>query len=293
MGAMTSLDMSKNELLTKEGGEILGKMLKTNSVLKDLNVSQSGWCLSSSKQDGPGFAQKLAVGIKDNGALVSLDISTCDLMAEGGKALAAGLKGNQVITELNISGSYLGLKSDYRSAENSGIIAIADAIPDMGALTSLNLSKNGMQGAEAGKALGDALATNTVLKELDLSGQPKTSICYAKPNMDVAFVKVFAPGLSDNGALTSLDISSNSIGVWTLPHGWEKHPTLPQYRSPDGKVQDTAPEGSKPEGIIAIANAIPGMRALIKLDISSNDIGGEQEGELQRVCVASGIELDK
>jgi hypothetical protein len=35
------------------------------------------------------------------------------------------------------------------------------------------------------------------------------------------------------------------------------------------------------------------MGALIKLDISGNNIGGEQEGELQRICVASGIELTK
>ena len=33
--------------------------------------------------------------------------------------------------------------------------------------------------------------------------------------------------------------------------------------------------------------------ALIKLDISSNHIGAEQEGGLQRICVASGIELVK
>jgi hypothetical protein len=32
---------------------------------------------------------------------------------------------------------------------------------------------------------------------------------------------------------------------------------------------------------------------LIKLDISSNAIGAEQEGGLQRICVASGIELAK
>ena len=92
--------------------------------------------------------------------------------------------------------------------------------------------KNGMKGAEAGKALGDALATNTVLKEIDLSGQPQIGFDSARPNMDVAFVKAFAPGLSDNGAL-------------------------------------------------------------IKLDISSNAIGAEQEGDLQRICVAGGIELAK
>jgi hypothetical protein len=84
MGAMTSLDMSKNGLLTKEGGEILGKMLKTNSVLKDLNVSLSGWGVPGSKQDGPGFAQKLAVGIKDNGALSSLNLSTNSLTGKWG-----------------------------------------------------------------------------------------------------------------------------------------------------------------------------------------------------------------
>jgi hypothetical protein len=32
-------------------------------------------------------------------------------------------------------------------------------------------------------------------------------------------------------------------------------------------------------------------RALIKLDISSNCIEAEQEEDLQRICVASGIEL--
>jgi hypothetical protein len=31
--------------------------------------------------------------------------------------------------------------------------------------------------------------------------------------------------------------------------------------------------------------------ALIKLNISTNAIGAEQEGDLQRICVASGIEL--
>jgi hypothetical protein len=77
----------------------------------------------------------------------------------------------------------------------------------MGALTSLNMSKNHIKGAEAGKALGDALAGNTVLKELDLSGEEYY------PNMDIGFVKAFTPGLSDNGAMTSLDLASNKLGV--------------------------------------------------------------------------------
>jgi hypothetical protein len=35
------------------------------------------------------------------------------------------------------------------------------------------------------------------------------------------------------------------------------------------------------------------MGALAKLDISGNGIGAEQEGDLQRICAAGGIELDK
>ena len=42
-----------------------------------------------------------------------------------------------------------------------------------------------------------------------------------------------------------------------------------------------------------LALGIKDNGALIKLKISSNNIGGEQEGELQRICVASGIELAK
>ena len=67
-------------------------------------------------------------------SLSKLDISDCNLFAEGGKALAAGLKGNQAITELNVSNNSLGMDSDH-DGDISGIIAIADVIGD-GAMTS-------------------------------------------------------------------------------------------------------------------------------------------------------------
>jgi hypothetical protein len=62
-------------------------------------------------------------------SLSKLDISDCNLFAEGGKALAAGLKGNQAITELNVSNNILGMDSDH-DGDISGIIAIADVIGD-------------------------------------------------------------------------------------------------------------------------------------------------------------------
>jgi hypothetical protein len=68
-------------------------------------------------------------------------VQSNDLHADGGKALAKGLKGNTVITELDISSNYWGLDSDYEP-DMSGVIALADAIPDMRALSLLNLTDN-------------------------------------------------------------------------------------------------------------------------------------------------------
>jgi hypothetical protein len=95
----------------------------------------------------------LADAIKDMGALTKLDISENNLHAGGGKALAAGIKGNQVITELSIAGNALGTESEYPyNSDMSGVTALADAIPDMRALTKLDISSNNI-GAKEGSNL--------------------------------------------------------------------------------------------------------------------------------------------
>jgi hypothetical protein len=91
-------------------------------------------------------------------------------------------------------------------AKSSGVIALTNAIPDMGALTSLNMSANGLKGTEAGKALGDAIAAS-VLKELNISGGK-----YNGQKCDVEFVQTISVGLRDNGALSVLNLASNNIG---------------------------------------------------------------------------------
>jgi hypothetical protein len=156
------------------------------------------------------------------GALTKFDISGNYLRAEGGMALAAGLEGNQVITELNISSNALCFNSNER-ADSSGVDAIVDAIPDMGAMTSLNLADN--------------------------------MIC----------------GINKYGNGTY-----DASGKWPLASLVTAAAVTP--------VQPCV-------GIIALANAIPDMGALITLDISSNLIGAEHKGGLQRICVASGIDF--
>jgi hypothetical protein len=153
----------------------------------------------------------IADAIPDMGALTKLDISSNMLYGAGCKVLAEALSGNKIMAELNLAGNRLSLKwgASHDTPDTSGIATLADVIPGMGALSILNMSKNGMKGSKAGKAFGDALATNTALRELDLSGQPETSEQYATPNMDAACMKALAPGLSDNGAMTSLNLANN------------------------------------------------------------------------------------
>jgi hypothetical protein len=81
--------------------------------------------------------------------------------------------------------------------------------------------------------------------------------------------------LPDNRALTSLDVSNNDIGQLVLPEGWsEKNDFFGTggYKHTDGREQKDNP--GKPEGIIAIANAIPDLGALSSLNLALNSIGG-------------------
>jgi hypothetical protein len=147
-GALSVLSLKNNSLGTKEAGKALGEMLTVNSVLKELDLSDNAVSVYVGG-DGPGFAQELALGIKDNGALTKFDISNNCLYTAGSKALAEGLKGNQVMAELNLAGNEMGKESGdyYAKADMSGIIALAGVIPGMGALTSLDISSNNL-GAE-------------------------------------------------------------------------------------------------------------------------------------------------
>jgi hypothetical protein len=78
-----------------------------------------------------------------------------------------------------------------------------------------------------------------------------------------------ADAIKDMRALSVLNIASNNLGELVLPGGWTR-----KFEGFDGMTQwvCTHADGTKqiehpgkPEGIIALANAIPDMRALSKL----------------------------
>jgi hypothetical protein len=101
--------------------------------------------------------------------------------------------------------------------------------------------------------------------------------------------------------MTGLNLSENSLGTLVVPEGWTHYSgnsTGKKFKYSDGSYSpnDCAPEGTT-SGAIIIADAIKDMGALIKatikLDISSNNIGAAQGEDLQRICAAGGIELVK
>jgi Ran GTPase-activating protein (RanGAP) involved in mRNA processing and transport len=143
---MTKLDISKNEIIA-EGGKALAEGLKGNQVMTELNIAGNTLTLNASRTayDDMSGVTAVAKAISGMGALTQFDISKNNIRAEGGKVLAEALKCNHVLTAINISSNNLAYMAEGTwVGDMSGIIAIADAIPDMRALTSLNISDNNL-----------------------------------------------------------------------------------------------------------------------------------------------------
>jgi hypothetical protein len=101
------------------------------------------------------------------------------------------------------------------------------------------------------------------------------------------------PGTPGSGLLRSLNLADNNLGQIVeglLPDGWKSKDdddAAPWLRIEDGHEQDEHPN-AKPEGIIAIANAIPNMSAMTSLNLSGNGLGA-----VSAKHIAEGIEVSK
>jgi hypothetical protein len=135
--------LKNNRLLTKEAGKALAQALAGNSVLTELDVScQAGYI----GDDGPGFAQELAVGIKDNGALSKL-IFGGDDSDEYDVSKGAYIRHKPAVLEVGITEADL----SNRGLGVGGAIIVSTWIShkDNGALTKLDISNNSLEQGEA------------------------------------------------------------------------------------------------------------------------------------------------
>jgi hypothetical protein len=119
----------------------------------------------------------------------------------------------------------------------------------------LKLSRNRIKGADAGKALAQALAANTILRELDLSSNWSGA----------AFAQAFAAVLKTNRTLTKLNLASNSIVSVPSAGNW--------MNSSIASVAAPAQEPPHSGGADAIADAINNMGALpVELNLAFNGL---------------------
>jgi hypothetical protein len=163
MGVILSVNLLKNSIGVDQAKDLV-IILKEHPTLKSLcgNKGNETELDMSRKMGGTEDAIMLAAEVVDNGALTKFDISKNEIRAEAGKALAAGLKGNQVITELIIVDNQLVRDADF-AIDMSGIIALADVIPDMGALSTFTFSGD--------YSSSQPITMETTMTEADFSGK--------------------------------------------------------------------------------------------------------------------------
>jgi hypothetical protein len=130
--ALSYANLLKNGIDANQANALVS-ILKGHPALKSLCGSKGDEAAlaMSGKMYGVGSAE-----IIGNGALSLLNLALNNLRAEGTELLAAALKGNQIITELNISSNAMALGSAWGDMA-SGVITRADVISDMGALSKI------------------------------------------------------------------------------------------------------------------------------------------------------------
>jgi hypothetical protein len=91
-----------------------------------------------------------------------------------------------------------------------GIVALADAIPNMRALSSANLLLNNI-GVDQAEALAIVLKEHPTLKSLCGNKGDEMELDMSGKRIGAEGAIMLAPEIIDNGALTSLNLSSNDL----------------------------------------------------------------------------------
>ncbi len=93
----------------------------------------------------------------------------------------------------------------------TGVTALANAIPDMGAILSVNLLKNGI-GVEQARALMIILKEHPTLKSLCGNNGDETELDMSGEMSGAGDAIMLVAEVVYNAALTKLDISNHNIG---------------------------------------------------------------------------------
>jgi hypothetical protein len=100
-----------------------------------------------------------------------------------------------------------------KSGDMSGVAALADVLPGMGAMTSLHIGMNGIPEKEMREIMAIAMRMDSmkILCEIPFKDKTLTELDVSGKDLGMEGALVVAEYLDGNGALTSLNLSSNSL----------------------------------------------------------------------------------
>jgi hypothetical protein len=173
------------------------------------------------------------------------------------------------ISHLDMTGCNIGthsILSGYDLGTKSGF-HLAGAIKDMGALMKLIFGGDGYH-IDNEFVTAEPATLEVGMTKADLSNK----------NLGVGGAIIISAWISHkdyNGTLSHLNLASNNIGQLVPPDGWRGPDNTGYYDGPNGEMTMTCPQGSSPEGAIAVANAISDTRTMTSLNLASNELGIE------------------
>jgi hypothetical protein len=195
--------------------------------------------------------------------------------------------------------SLCGIATDATAADLSGLgidaydaIVLVSELPDKRALSVLNLADNGLGLLHSS---GELVLPEGWTEDYDSEDEEVYRHTDGReqkdnPGKPTAFgIIAIANAIPDMGAILSLDMSDNSLNF--LGRGMDY--LGPAVAASTITSLNIAKNCLNENGGIEAVASLLDKGALAKLDISGNVIGAEQEGDLQRICAAGGIELSK
>jgi hypothetical protein len=143
----------------------------------------------------------------------------------------------------------------------------------MRVISFINLLKNQIP-VEQAQELVKVMQAEENLTSLCGLSRRETSIYFSGQYLGAGDAVLIANDIRDMGALSSLNLSNSFLGCGLFQgnsHGWETSKGHTKAEdNPANYAADTT-------GIIAVADAIPGMGALTSLNLASNAIGGYED----------------
>jgi hypothetical protein len=165
----------------------------------------------------------------------------------------------------------------------SGIIALTNVIPGMGAISSVNLLKNHI-GVDQAQALVTILKEHSTLKSLCGNNGDETELDMSGKMNSAEGAIMLAAEIIDNGALSSANLLGNGIGIEqakALAAILKKHPALKSLCGNKGDETELDMSGKNmgAEGAIMLVLEIIDNGALSVLSLKANKLATKEAGQ--------------